>query len=35
MAVARRCLRRQGGEVVLADTGPTGTCFVLTWPVKE
>lgn len=30
-AVARRCLRRQGGSVVLEDTGPDGSRFRLGW----
>jgi two-component system sensor histidine kinase PilS (NtrC family) len=31
--VARRCQRRQQGDLILAETGPTGSRFVLTWPL--
>lgn len=30
-AVARRCLRRQGGDVALAATGPEGSRFAVRW----
>jgi two-component system, NtrC family, sensor histidine kinase PilS len=30
--VARRCQRRQRGDLVLAATGPTGSRFALSWP---
>jgi signal transduction histidine kinase len=30
--VARRCQRRQRGDLVLATTASTGSCFVLNWP---
>lgn len=30
--VARRCQLRQGGDLALAETGATGSVFVLTWP---
>jgi two-component system sensor histidine kinase HydH len=30
-AVARRCLRRQGGEAILENSGPMGSVFALTW----
>ena len=29
--VARRCQRRQGGELALMDTGPSGSSFALNW----
>lgn len=32
--VAKRCQLRQGGDLVLASTGPAGSVFVLTWPVN-
>ncbi len=31
-AVARRCLRRQGGDIILRDSGPHGSLFELQWP---
>lgn len=31
LAVARRCLRRQGGDISLLTTGPEGTVFLLRW----
>lgn len=31
--VARRCQRRQQGELRLASTDHTGSCFELSWPV--
>ncbi len=30
--VARRCQRRQRGDLVLSETGPTGSRFSLSWP---
>lgn len=30
--VARRCQRRQQGDLTLTTTGPTGSRFALTWP---
>ncbi len=33
--VARRCQQRQGGDLSLAETGPGGSVFVLTWPVES
>ncbi len=30
--VARRCQRRQQGDLVLADTDITGSTFILSWP---
>ena len=30
--VARRCQRRQRGELALVATGPAGSSFALTWP---
>ncbi|MDW8373055.1 MAG: histidine kinase dimerization/phospho-acceptor domain-containing protein [Planctomycetota bacterium] len=30
--VARRCQRRQDGDLILLDTGPQGSVFALTWP---
>ena len=30
--VARRCQRRQEGDLVLRETSPTGSAFLLTWP---
>ena len=32
--VARRCQQRQDGDLRLADTGPAGSVFVLTWPIE-
>jgi signal transduction histidine kinase len=31
--VSKRCQIRQGGDLVLADTGPGGSRFVLSWPL--
>ncbi len=32
--VARRCQRRQRGELALIDTGPSGSSFALNWPTN-
>jgi signal transduction histidine kinase len=32
-AVARRCLRRQRGDIVLSAAGDGGACFRFAWPV--
>jgi signal transduction histidine kinase len=32
--VARRCQRRQRGELALIDTGPSGSSFALNWPMN-
>ena len=34
-AVARRCLRRQGGDITLRHTGESGTTFALRWAEAE
>jgi signal transduction histidine kinase len=33
--VAKRCMLRQRGEIVLESTGPKGTTFLMRWPVKN
>lgn len=33
--VARRCQVRQNGDLALGRTGPTGSMFVLTWPLPS
>lgn len=35
LAVARRCLRRQQGDILLEKTGPDGTVFNLIWQEAE
>lgn len=32
--VSRRCLQRQGGDLCLAETGPGGSAFILSWPCE-
>jgi signal transduction histidine kinase len=32
--VSRRCQQRQGGDLRLAETGPGGSVFVLSWPTE-
>lgn len=31
-AVAHRCMQRQGGDLLMAQTGPEGSVFTLRWP---
>jgi len=32
--VAKRCMQRQGGDVLLAETGEQGSAFRFTWPAQ-
>ena len=33
-SVARRCMQRQNGDVLLGETGPTGSVFIMQWPTS-